>query len=279
MTNLVAYIPVVNRQYFEWLKRCKPFNLYLITQRIAEALMPQLVRNMVALHEDLVIPMIRSLGLGHNIYSFKPLDLPRATRFVMPDEDISRLVAENYLIPAGRVVDFEQIRARWDMTAVKLREPIVPDFEVSSETTDRMRMETAVKLAWQSPDWWRQIGAIAFKDGTLVACSYNAHYPNEYETVAFGDPRLNFDAGEELEVYLSLHAEQGIVGICARDGISLKGASVYVTTFPCGNCARLLASCQIKELFFSEGYSVLKGLETLRIAGVRIVRVKGPESA
>ena len=167
------------------------------------------------------------------------------------------------------------------MLAVKRQEPVLPDLEVSSEVIDRFRIEAARRLARKSPDWWRQVGAMVFRGYEMIACSYNAHKPTEYETVLFGDPRINFDAGDSVgaEVYLSLHAEKGLIGMCAREGVMLKGASVYVTTFPCGDCARYLAECQISELFFSEGYSVLGGLRTLQAAGIRIVKVKDPESA
>lgn len=209
--------------------------------------------------------------------------IPFETDFVMPDEDVSHLVAEKYFYTAGhcKKVAFEPVWGRWDMTAVKRQEPVIPDLEVSPEKIDQLRMEAARKLAKDSPDWWRQIGAMAFWNGRMIACSYNAHYPTEYETVLFGDPRINFNAGDPAgaEVYLSLHAEKGVIGVCARKGVALEGTSVYVTTFPCGDCARMLAECGIKELFFSEGYSVLKGFETLKVAGVRIVQVKDPESA
>lgn len=282
MTNLIAYIPVPNNRYLEWLEKHQPFNLFLIAARTAESLLPRLERNVGALSELTVKPMIHSLGMGGTVRIISPIQIPKIAReFVMPDEDLSHLIAEKYLYPADCKVEFEPIWGRWDMTLVKREEPIVPDLEASNEQIDSIRMDMAKKLAPRSPDWWRQIAAFAFRGNRQITCSYNAHHPSEYETVIFGDPRLNFNAGDSAgaEVYLSLHAEKGIVGICARDGVALKGASVYVTTFPCGDCARMLATCQIKELFFSEGYSVLKGLETLQAAGVRIVKVKSPESA
>ena len=226
--------------------------------------------------------MIYSTGMRGNVYILNPPRVPFETELIMPDEDVCHAVAMELLHHDPLLsIKFEQIWGRWDMTAVKRQEPVIPDLEVSSEKIDQLRMEAARKLAKDSPDWWRQIGAMAFWSGRMIACSRNAHYPTEYETVLFGDPRINFNAGDPAgaEVYLSLHAEKGLVGVCAREGVSLKGISVYVTTFPCGDCARMLAQCRIKELFFSEGYSVLKGFETLKAADIRIVKVKDPESA
>jgi dCMP deaminase len=284
VNNLIAYVPVINRQYLDWLKKHQPFHLFLISQKIAESLMPRLARNLVSLS----IQDVRRLLIGAywnsdennvSICDFKigrpSLLTSHLKDWIMPDEDVSCLFAEKYIKPKGHNVKFEQIWARWDMTAVKRQEPIIPDLEISSDEKDKLAMIAAQKYAKNSPDWWRQVGAMAFRDGKMIACAFNKHYPTEYETVIFSDLRINFDAGDPsgAEVYLSLHAEKGIVTSCARDGISLKGASVYVTTFPCGDCARMLADCQIKELFFQEGYSVLKGFETFKAAGVRIVKI------
>lgn len=284
MNNLIAYMPVLNRQYLNWLERNQPFRLFLISPKMASSSIPRLERNLISLSAREVYDLLvyvqpvhypqSSLG-----YIFVPqaidFSADRNKKWIMPDEDISHVVAEEYLYPAGCQVEFEPIWARWDMTAVKRQEPVIPDVEVSLKKTDLLAMIATQKFAQNSPDWWRQVGAMAFKDGKMIACAFNRHYPTEYETAIFGDLRINFDAGDPAgtDIYLSLHAEKGIVTSCAREGISLRGASVHVTTFPCGDCARMLADCQIKELFFAEGYSSLKGFETLKTAGVRIVKV------
>lgn len=133
----------------------------------------------------------------------------------------------------------------------------------------------AMDITKNSPDWWRQIGAIAFSiDDNHLVSAFNTHMPNEYETYIFGDPRLNVDAGE-VGAYTSLHAERGIITLCARYGLPLKDASVYVTTFPCEECARQLANCGVRRVYFKEGYSVLNAQEVLRSFGVEIIQVIG----
>ena len=195
----------------------------------------------------------------------------------MPDEDVCHAVAMELLHHDPLLsIKFEQIWGRWDMTAVKRQEPVIPDLEVSSEKIDQLRMEAARKLAKDSPDWWRQIGAMAFWSGRMIACSRNAHYPTEYETALFGDPRINFNAGDPAgaEVYLSLHARERSCGRLRTRGCFSQRDFCIRDNLSCGDCARMLAQCRIKELFFSEGYSVLKGFETLKAADIRIVKVR-----
>ena len=70
-----------------------------------------------------------------------------------------------------------------------------------------------------------------------------------------------------------MHAEAAVVAGAARDGISLAGADLYTTTFPCPACARLAAGAGFRRCFFAGGYSVLDGEEVLRAAGVRLIWV------
>lgn len=285
MTNLVAYIPVLNRQYLEWLKKHQPFKLHLISKDTAELLIPRLQRNLGALHESEVTLMISCMFKGE-VGLLNLSDLPIENDFIAPDEDISHLIAERFLFPAGCQILFEQIWARWDMSAVKRQEPVIPDLEISLDLIHMTMLNIAFEIAKGSPDWWRQIGAVAFNDegainDKVIERRCNNHFPTEYEASIFGDPRINFDAGDPsgADVYLSLHAEKMLIASCARYGISLEGASLAVTTFPCPDCARWIAAAGIKKLFFFEGYSVLKGFETLKAAGIRIVKVKVPEVA
>jgi dCMP deaminase len=60
------------------------------------------------------------------------------------------------------------------------------------------------------------------------------------------------------------------VAAAARDGVSLRGADLYVTTFPCPACARLIAEAGVGRCFFAGPYSVLDGEDVLRAAGVKL---------
>jgi dCMP deaminase len=65
-----------------------------------------------------------------------------------------------------------------------------------------------------------------------------------------------------------------LIAEAAREGISTKGAVVYVTDFPCPPCAKLIAGAGISRLYFRTGYAVLDGEDVLAEAGVEVVRVE-----
>jgi dCMP deaminase len=281
MLNLLAYIPTVNPRHLEWLGKYPSADLFLIDQSDAQKLLPRLSRNMAALPTGTVRSMLQGI-IPRRVKIFDPewetpdLDDERGVwkDWILPDEDVSHLAAERYLLPVGCNVQYEMIWARYDMSAIKANQPVVPDAVISVSEFNREMMQRAERAARKSPDWWRQVGAVAVEpNGDLLAVSYNTHMPNEYETYIFGDPGLNRDAGEKGK-YTVLHAEQGLITACARNGLAMEGAHVYVTTFPCENCARELADAGVKKVYYKEGFSSLNAYDVFKAQGMEIVQVQ-----
>ena len=79
-----------------------------------------------------------------------------------------------------------------------------------------------------------------------------------------------FVAGERQDLASTVHAEQYIIAKAAREGISVNGLSMYVTTFPCPVCAKLIACSGIKNIYFGEGGSNFDAKKVLESAGVKI---------
>ncbi|MEK7186743.1 MAG: deaminase [Patescibacteria group bacterium] len=285
--NLIAYVPTLNQRHLAWFKRHPDSDLFLISQKEAERFLPRLARNMAALPTEMVARMVSLSEWVRCVRIFAPgmenynhaFPFPVSDEWVLPDEDVSHLFAEKYLVPAGCTFSFEMIWARWDMTAVTRNQPVIPDVEISFSKFDRELMEKAVEISNRSPDWWRTIGALAVLwNGQVIPAVCNFHMPNEYETYIFGDPGLNRDAGF-VGKYTSMHAEEAVITHCSRHlGLALDGAHLYVTTFPCERCARQVAQVGVRKLFFKEGFSSLNAQDVLRAKGVKIIQVKTPEA-
>ena len=59
---------------------------------------------------------------------------------------------------------------------------------------------------------------------------------------------------ERPQKYLyASHAEANLVAFAAREGISTKGCTVYVTHHPCASCARTLIQAGVREVIFGPG--------------------------
>lgn len=59
---------------------------------------------------------------------------------------------------------------------------------------------------------------------------------------------------ELIGFYRSVHGETAAIINAARLGISIKGAMLYVTAFPCHECARHILAAGIEGVFYIEPY-------------------------
>ena len=71
-----------------------------------------------------------------------------------------------------------------------------------------------------------------------------------------------------------LHAEANAITKIARSGNSSEGATIYVTTSPCIECAKLIIQSGIKRVVFSEKYRVEDGIELLKRANIEVVYIE-----
>jgi dCMP deaminase len=189
---------------------------------------------------------------------------------VLPAEDVSYQLVDRFF---GRSeVRYDSVFLRWDKTrTAQLLEPRAARQVGIDEALSDLGL-AAETAALDSVDWWRQVGAaIRFASGEVRAVS-NEHGPHRLSAYAVGDPRSNFFKGVELELSTATHAEARLVAEAARDGVSTRGAVMYVTDFPCPPCAKLLAAAEIERLYFRTGYAVLDGEAVLEAAGIEVVQ-------
>jgi dCMP deaminase len=192
---------------------------------------------------------------------------------VLPDEEIMRDIAARYDLGRGRTLVFERTFLRWDRDWATATSPVTFDGEITTGELPRALLGTALALAGHSSDWWRQVGAVAARDGQILASAWNRHQPSEYAPYLNGDPRDAFERGVRADLSTAIHAEAAVVAGAARDGVALAGADLYSTTFPCPACARLIAEAGFGRCYFAGRYSVLDGEQILRARGISLIWV------
>jgi dCMP deaminase len=274
---LLAYIPVLHRGYRQWLqKHSQAETLYILGESLIAEFDHLARKDLRALPPKLIASSLSSWFLPFPVKIAEKSDLAELNKFswqvIAPDEDEIRIVCQKYLDKQACV--FESVFLRWDASRSQKKNQIAANVQISHQEFDQQMMKLASQYKKLSSDWWRQIGALIVKDQNVILAGFNRHIPNNYQPYVDGDPRGNFHKGEFIELSTALHAEAGLITEAARQGISLKGSSLYVTTFPCPNCAKLIAYSGIKELFFEEGYSMLDGESILKRQGVKIIQVQ-----
>lgn len=71
-------------------------------------------------------------------------------------------------------------------------------------------------------------------------------------------PELDHELKDLLEYSRCVHAEEAAICDAAWRGVSLKGTTLYCTTFPCHLCAKHIMAAGIKEVIYVEPYQKSK---------------------
>ncbi len=280
----IAYIPVLHSGYLKYLLELEEQDveeLYLVSDDILVS------------HEELdyinrkdrlrALPHEMMMELIGTATSLKVFSLTTATIFALhedraqiiaPREDINEFIIETYF--GGHRVTYSNVFLRWHKDNVG--EDTAPQSAVVELSNFQKSITGSMfKEAEMSADWWRQVGAVLVKEGTVVAIAHNEHMPEEEMPNIVGDTRALFKKGVNINYVTSAHAEVGVLGEAARQGISTEGAELFVTDFPCPYCARLIAKAGIKKVYYARGYAVLGGDTFFEDMHIEIARVAIPE--
>lgn len=267
---MLLYLPVIHVGYERFLDRHRDAAAVLLLGSTFAAEFPAMNKEIRALPPARAAEYLVSAGYPARVVEVD--DLPGAVDgdlLVVPDEEIMRALVAEHDFDAV----FERTFLRWDRAWSAAGRPASFTGTVSSEEVDRRFAALANDEAARSSDWWRQVGAVAVRDGSVLLGAHNEHRPTEYAPYIDGDPRNDYSRGVRTDLSTAIHAEAAIVARAARDGVSLRGAEIYVTTFPCPACARLIAEAGFTRCYFAGPYAVLDGDEILRAAGVELIWV------
>lgn len=113
---------------------------------------------------------------------------------------------------------------------------------------DEYFMATALLMASRSSCERLNVGCVIVSGGEqknrIIAAGYNGFLPGASHTSRIRD-------GHEQA---TVHAEQNAISDAARRGVSLEGATAYVTHFPCINCAKILAAAGVRCIKYHRDY-------------------------
>lgn len=119
---------------------------------------------------------------------------------------------------------------------------------------DKQLMATAFVWAEASHCKKKKVGAVISKDNRIISVGYNG--------TPIGDINICEDINNKT-IPTVIHAEANALMFAARNGISTNGCSLFITTSPCIECAKLIIQSGIKEIVFSELYKNNDGIDLL----------------
>ncbi len=130
---------------------------------------------------------------------------------------------------------------------------------------DKRYLRMAVVWAENSYCKRRQVGALIVKDKMIISDGFNGT-PSGFENVCE-------DENNVTKPYV-LHAEANAITKVAASSNSSKGATIYVTSAPCIECAKLIIQSGIRRVVYAEKYRVEDGSDLLKRAGITVDHIE-----
>ncbi|ASD52168.1 dCMP deaminase [Pseudomonas phage PspYZU05] len=150
-----------------------------------------------------------------------------------------------------------------------------------------MRSTTLMQIAYlvsqESKCTVWKVGAVIVKDGRIISTGYNGspaghencseHSKNQKWLTEDGKmAKIHRVKHSEWSAKNEIHAELNAIIFASRSGVSLEGATLYVTASPCPDCVKSICQSGIKTLVYSKLYDRGDSMwqETLIRSGIRV---------
>lgn len=127
---------------------------------------------------------------------------------------------------------------------------------------DKMYMDIVDRVSQESKCPRKQVGCVFLLESGMISLGFNGHAsggPNEWEWQENGNDEV-------------VHSEFNCLSKLLEQGVSAKGAIVYLSLSPCLPCSKLLVGAKVKCVIYKEEYRDKHGLEYLQKYGVQVER-------
>jgi dCMP deaminase len=139
-------------------------------------------------------------------------------------------------------------------------------------------MEMAEELAKRTPCIRNKVGAVFVKDGKVLISSYNGLVKGSIKScIELGGcirVRDKVAHGREMGKCFAPCAETRCICEAARDGIAIKGATVYCSHRPCLVCTRNLIASEVARVIFKTDYPDPDSENVAKKAGLPVIQIQ-----
>ena len=125
---------------------------------------------------------------------------------------------------------------------------------------DDMYLDMAIRVSQESHCPRTKVGCVIVTETQMAATGLNgmpSGGPNDWEWTPEGNPEV-------------VHAELQALGKMLEQGVSAKGATVYVTLSPCLECSKLLVRAKVGRVVYKDNYRITDGLAYLKKYNVSV---------
>ncbi len=118
---------------------------------------------------------------------------------------------------------------------------------------DKNFINIAKEIASASKCVSKNVGAVIVRDGRILSTGYNGTPAGFTNCSDHWNWEYTKDHHEWSKTY-EIHAEMNAIIWAARQGISIEGATIYVTLEPCSECSKNVIASGIKRIVYDIPY-------------------------
>lgn len=125
-----------------------------------------------------------------------------------------------------------------------------------------------------------KVAALLVKDDVICATGYNGvpsgmkHCNEFFSTEEIYDNKEEADRHHLFSESFEVHAEQALIANAAKHGVITGGCQLFVSVSPCSQCAKLIISCGITEVYYKVKYDRnTAGLDLLISYGIKCQQI------
>ena len=152
----------------------------------------------------------------------------------------------------------------------------------SKKDLDKVYMQNALNMATLSQAIRKKVGCVLVTPENLQIGAYNGQpsgWDNrcEYEEQVLhselGKGSWFEKTGELVTLNTTIHSELNAILHAARQGVSVKGSTIYVTLAPCSACSAMIAQAGITRVVFKQDYRDMSGVQLLKQHGILVEQI------
>lgn len=111
-----------------------------------------------------------------------------------------------------------------------------------------------------------QVGAAILTENGGLYCGFNGTLPGFTNCCEKEDGTTDES--------ITSHAEQNSLYKMLKEGVSAKGATIYITHSPCEQCCKMIISSGIKRVVYKTEYRVINGVQILKKANLIVEKLE-----
>jgi dCMP deaminase len=114
------------------------------------------------------------------------------------------------------------------------------------------------------------VGSVIVRDKTILSTGYNGSIRGMPHCSEVGHMM------DEGHCVATIHAETNAVLQAAKNGVSIDGATVYVTASPCWSCFKMITNAGIRRIVYGEFYRDNRIFDVAKQLGVELHHLPNP---